>query len=50
MTIKKENWFIIITDIICNQYKVEKYLYYTKKEALKLFKEKYKNEYELENQ
>ena len=46
MTIKKENGYIIISEIISdginNRLRVEKYLYYTKAQAIKMYKQKYK--------
>lgn len=46
-----KNWdSIIITDLINNVYYKQQYIYYTKKEAILLFKEKFKIEYELQKE
>lgn len=39
-----------ISDVICNQRFEQHYLYYTKKESIAKFKEKYADEYELERE
>ena len=38
MIVEKQNGWYIITDIIFNTRVLKKYLYYTKAEAIKLFK------------
>jgi len=50
MDININGYSIIITDIINNQFCKNQYIYYTKKEAIQLFKEKFKKEYELQSQ
>lgn len=44
------NWWIEVSDIIYNQYYTMSFLYHTKQSAIKIFKDKYKREYELEKE
>lgn len=50
MTIEKKNGGYKITDVIANQYCEMRYLYYTKREAIKSFKEKYEDLYTIDNE
>lgn len=47
MTITKTNGGYTINDIIADQYVEQQYLYYTKREAIKKFKEKYQDLYQI---
>lgn len=50
MTITKTNGGYTITDIIADQYVHQSYLYYNKREAVKLFKAKYEMLYQIEKE
>jgi len=46
MNIYKDNeGFIVIEDVLGGEYKMLRYLYYSKREAIKLFKQEYKEFY-----
>ncbi len=42
---KANNGFLVITDLLNGEYKTMKYLYHTKQQAIKLFKQKYSKYY-----
>lgn len=39
---------ILVSDIINGQYIAEKYIFYTRKQAERMFREKYKQDYKIE--